>query len=191
MRPFLICYAIMAAGASAAENGPIRICVEHRALVSNFVLARAQTVVNAVFSDADIQVEWLPSRLCMNPLDQLIRIEMDSTAPSRFSPETMAYALPYSAMGTTIHIFCDRVLGDHRDMPAEMLGHVIAHEIGHILEGIARHSPEGLMKPHWNLQDYWRMKKRRLFFAPLDVELMHLHAQAVSAGSATAPSERE
>ena len=73
--------------------------------------------------------------------DNVLRIEMDAVAPARFGPETMAYALPYGASGTTIHVFYDRVLQDHRELPAEVLGHVIAHEIGHVLEGIARHSP--------------------------------------------------
>jgi predicted metalloendopeptidase len=76
-------------------------------------------------------------------------------------------------------------------MPVEVLGHVIAHEIGHVLEGVARHSTDGLMKPHWTLQDYWRMKNRHLFFAAEDVELMHLSMQRASAGSVTAQSERE
>jgi hypothetical protein len=182
---------MVAAGAYAAENGPIRICVQHRGLVNNFVMARAQTVANAVFSDADIQIEWLPSRRCTNASDNVIRIEMDSAAPYSFGPETMAYALPYSSTGTTIHVFYDRVVQDHHDMPAEVLGHVIAHEIGHVLEGVARHSPNGLMKPHWGLKDYWRMKNPRLFFAGEDVELMHLHLQSVPTGGVNSRSEKE
>jgi len=180
-----------AAGAYAAENGPILICVQHRGLVNNFVMARAQTVVNAVFSNADIHLEWLPSRRCTNAPDNVINIEMDGTAPSRFGPETMAYAMPYRATGVTIHVFYDRVLQDHHDMPVEVLGHVIAHEIGHVLEGVARHSTDGLMKPHWSLKDYWQMKKPHLFFAAEDVDLMHLHLQRTSPGGVTAQSERE
>ncbi len=194
MKLLLFCRATVvmaAAGAYAAENAPILICVQHRGLVNNFVMARAQTVVNAVFSNADIQIEWLPSRRCANAPDNVIHIEMDGAAPSRFGPETMAYAMPYRATGVTIHVFYDRVLQDHHDMPVEVLGHVIAHEIGHVLEGVARHSTDGLMKPHWSLTDYWQMKKPHLFFAAEDVELMHLHLQRASAGGVTAQSERE
>ena len=194
MKLLLFCRATMAmaaAGAYAAENGPIRICIQHRGLVNNFVMARAQTVVKGVFSHADIQIEWLSSRRCMNAPDNVIRIEMDSAPPSRFGPETMAYAMPYRATGTTIHVFYDRVVQDHHDMPAEVLGHVIAHEIGHVLEGVARHSADGLMKPRWNMVDYWRMRRLNLFFAAEDVELIQLHLQRAAGAGVTAQSERE
>jgi len=194
MKLLLFCRATVvmaAAGAYAAENGPILICVQHRGLVDNFIMARAQTVVNAVFSNANIRTEWLPSRRCMNAPDNVIHIEMDSTPPSHFGPETMAYAMPYRTTGVAIHVFYDRVLQDHHDMPVEVLGHVIAHEIGHVLEGVARHSTDGLMKPHWSLKDYLQMKKPRLLFAAEDVELMRLHLQRASAGSVSARSERE
>ena len=46
-----------AAGAYAAENGPVRLCVQYKGPVNNFVMARAQRVVNAVFSEAAIQIE--------------------------------------------------------------------------------------------------------------------------------------
>jgi hypothetical protein len=194
MKLLLICRAtavMAAASAYAAENGPVRVCVQHRGLVNNFVMARAQSVVTTVFSEAGIRIEWIPSRQCIDAPDSVLRIEMDAAAASRFGSETMAYALPYSVTGTTIHVFYDRVLQDHPDLPGEVLGHVIAHEIGHVLEGIARHSPDGLMKAHFGLKDYWRMKNPRLFFAAEDVELMHLHLQHWSAGSVTARSERE
>ncbi len=77
--------------------------------------------------------------------------------------ETLAYALPYAESGTTIHVFYRRIVESHRELGAEILGHVIAHEIGHVLEGIARHSPEGLMKAHWGLHDYMTMKKKSAF----------------------------
>jgi hypothetical protein len=194
MKLLLFCRAtvVMAvAGAYAAENDPVRVCIQHRGLVNNFVMARAQMIVTTVFGEAGIRLEWLPSQRCYDAADNVLRIEMDGVAPSRFGPETMAYALPYSSTGTTIHVFYDRVLQDHHDLPAEVLGHVIAHEIGHVLEGVARHSTVGLMKPHWNLKDYWQMKNPRLFFAAEDVELMHLHLQRVPAGNIAARSGRE
>jgi hypothetical protein len=138
-----------------------------------------------------LQIEWIPSGLCRNAAGNVLRIEMDSSPASRFGPETMAYALPYCARGTTIHVFYARVIEDHRAIAADVMGYVIAHEIGHILEGIARHSQDGLMKARWDLKDYWRMKKLRLTFAAEDVELMHLHVERLSAGNVAARSERE
>ena len=34
-----------------------------------------------------------------------------------------------------------------------LLGHVLAHEIGHVLQGVARHSATGVMKGRWSLHE--------------------------------------
>jgi hypothetical protein len=39
---------------------------------------------------------------------------------------------------------------DYRDA---LLGYVLAHEIGHVLEGLVRHSGAGVMKASWNRAD--------------------------------------
>lgn len=54
-----------------------------------------------------------------------------------------------------------------------LLAHVLAHEITHILEGIARHSQQGLMKAKWDNKDYVRMRERSLKFTPEDVNLIY------------------
>jgi hypothetical protein len=173
---------LAAVGAQAADSGPgLAVCVQNRALVNNFVMARAQAIVAAVFSEAGVRIEWLPSRQCPNADANVFRLEMDAEVPARFGPESMAYALPYSPSGTAIHIFCNRVMQDHRDLRGEVLGHVIAHEIGHVLEGIARHSADGLMKPRWDARDYCKMRRGPLQFAGEDVELMQLSLRRRSA----------
>jgi hypothetical protein len=194
MKRLLICATAVLAGVSAhaAENGPGRgVCVNNREIVNTFVMVRAQALVTAVFSEAGVRIEWLPARQCRNTADNVLRIEMDAVVPARFGPETMAYALPYGASGTAIHVFYGRLLQDHESLTAEVMGHVIAHEIGHVLEGIARHSPDGLMKAHWDGHDYSTMRKQHLSFAAEDVELMHLRLQRLSAGGLTARSEME
>jgi hypothetical protein len=176
--------------AYATENGPgLAVCVQHREAVNNLVMAHAQTIVTAVFAEASVRIDWLSSRLCRLAAGDTIRLEIDSEVPPRFGPETLAYALPYAGSGTTIHVFYARIMENHREFGADILGHVIAHEIGHVLEGIVRHSPEGLMKAHWGLSDYMRMKKQRLFFSSEDVDLMRPHV--AFAGGITAQSGRE
>jgi len=54
------------------------------------------------------------------------------------------------------------------------LGHVASHEIGHALEGINRHSREGLMKAQWGNREMRQMFVRSLPFAGEDAELIHL-----------------
>jgi hypothetical protein len=45
-----------------------------------------------------------------------------------------------------------------------LLGYVWAHEIGHVLEGVVRHSGEGILKARWNLYDHALMGAEVLNF---------------------------
>ena len=58
---------------------------------------------------------------------------------------------------------------------AEFLGNVLAHELTHALEGVARHSSEGLMKAFWALATCTRMARGPLAFAAEDLELLRSH----------------
>ena len=179
------------AGAYAAEAGLRQaVCLDGHGVVDNFVASRAQAVATAVFQDAGVGIVWLSDRQCRNTSGNVIRVELDLVVPAGFGPEAMAYALPYAAVGPAIHVFYSRVLRDHRDLPVEVLGYVIAHEIGHVIEGIARHSAEGVMTAHWGLHDYARMKKRQLAFDAQDVRLMHLSLERLAA-ALTAQAARE
>jgi hypothetical protein len=100
-------------------------------------------------------------------------------------PHALAYAMPYE--GTRIVIFFDRVQQavDPRSVPA-LRAHVIAHELGHILEGVISHSATGLMKANWDEDDPSEMAWKPLPFAPVDVFLIHqglLHRAALVAKS--------
>jgi hypothetical protein len=48
--------------------------------------------------------------------------------------------------------------------PAIILGHVAAHEIGHLLLGTNSHSPGGIMRAHWRMEELARAKKGLLLF---------------------------
>ena len=58
-----------------------------------------------------------------------------------------------------------------RSEPA-ILAHVLAHEIGHVLQAIDRHSATGVMKAHWKGPDFADMSARPWDFTPEDVDLM-------------------
>jgi hypothetical protein len=53
-----------------------------------------------------------------------------------------------------------------------LLGYVLAHEIGHVLQGVARHSETGVMKNRWSLLEVVNMKYDRLHFTALDATLI-------------------
>jgi len=54
----------------------------------------------------------------------------------------------------------------------EFLGNVLAHELTHALEGLKRHSSEGLMKAEWSAGDIARMVYGPLPLAVEDRDLL-------------------
>ena len=51
-------------------------------------------------------------------------------------------------------------------------GHVLAHEIAHVLQQIARHSETGLMQARWTWEDCKRMTGSLLPFEEADIQLI-------------------
>lgn len=52
---------------------------------------------------------------------------------------------------------------------SRMLGHAIAHEIGHLLLGDNSHFPGGIMAAPWTKQDLWHMSRGDLLFTHQEV----------------------
>ena len=140
------------------------------------ILARGQMTATEVYSTIQIRLEW---RQGVEPADQKagekIGIQFDAVVPEAFHPGALAFATPYGNSGTRIHILFDRVfkMGGTPRLAGALLGHVMAHEITHVLEAIARHSDTGVMKAHWDDHDLEQMAVRPLPFDPLDVQLVH------------------
>ena len=93
-----------------------------------------------------------------------------STAPDLL-PGALAYALPFE--GVHICVFYDRIQASGPAVESVLLGHVLAHEIGHILEGVPNHEQSGLMKAQWTTEEQRSMKYARMMFTSADVNLIH------------------
>jgi hypothetical protein len=101
-----------------------------------------------------------------------IRISVSDDRLAHRLPNAFAYALPYE--GTHIVVFYDRV--QHVSTPSgrpSLLAHVLVHEITHILQGMPRHSGEGIMKANWDARDYSAMTWKPLVFTSEDIDLIH------------------
>jgi hypothetical protein len=71
-----------------------------------------------------------------------------------------------------IALYIDRIQDLQARMPnaGRTFGYVLAHEIGHVLQGVPRHSEAGILRGTWTGDDYANMSARQLTFAPQDVE---------------------
>jgi hypothetical protein len=147
----------------------IRICVED-SVVTPFVLLRGESIATEIFRTIGIRISWVRRTRCEQSSSEPILVQVSTGA----RPEYFPGALGYTRLAERqIEVFYDRVerIFETPAVPS-LLGHVLAHEIAHVLEGINRHSAEGLMKAHWDDRDYMNMYPHVLPFAPEDVELI-------------------
>jgi len=161
----LLTAAAVCGGTSA--SGRVVVARIRRVEPRDFVMVlSAQTMASSILAHAGVRLEW-DKRLAGA---ETIEMEMDAQAEPRFAPFTMAYARPFAdGTETRIHIFRDRVHGPGWLPGRIMLAYVIAHEIVHVLEGVDRHSDQGVMKARWNAEDYLAMLHRRLSFSEEDL----------------------
>jgi hypothetical protein len=88
--------------------------------------------------------------------------------------------------GCYIDVFYDRVLGLNADWnvsPAEILGTVIAHELGHLLLGSNSHSDAGIMKARWEGGELGRLSRGNLWFTSEQRGRMIRKLESVPSGS--------
>jgi hypothetical protein len=58
-----------------------------------------------------------------------------------------------------------------------LLGHLMAHEIGHLLLGAGNHSPTGLMRARWQQQELELIRRRTLAFTSGQAESIRAQTQ--------------
>jgi len=66
-------------------------------------------------------------------------------------------------------VFYDSVEKLHQDWHVSLsrvLGHTMAHEVGHLLLGTHAHSQMGIMRPNWQGQELRRVEMGALLFTP-------------------------
>jgi len=168
---------MLLAQVSGLSAVPVRVCVEPDS-VPFYVVTHSEAVAAQMFAEIGVKIEWLRTRRdCQARPEDSILIRLSRETPADRFPGSLAYALPYE--GAHIEVFYDRIIRmtEPRSQPA-LLAHVLVHEVGHILEGVSRHSTNGVMKAHWDQHDYMDMTWKPLPFAQEDVLLIHLGLNA-------------
>ncbi len=196
MKPHLVgSHALMILGlvlapvSAAKAAGKVRVCVNSSTYTSPFVLTRAEAIASRMFATAGVAVEWHSAApaVCQG-IQQTRTVVLDfvtNTPPSEH-PGAMAYAQPYEAVH--IVVLYDRIekSADGPTQASTFLAHVMTHEITHLLQGISRHSQTGVMKAHWDAQDFLQMAQHPLAFAPEDIDLIQRGVGQRTAGADSA-----
>jgi hypothetical protein len=97
-----------------------------------------------------------------NGPDRKIVYIFDSNVEARFRRLLMAH--------------CMGVM-DWRVSKGQILGHAIAHEIGHLLLNQQVHSAHGIMRGEWSLEDFRDVTYGKFLFTPPQAEFLRADAR--------------
>lgn len=152
------------------SSAQVTISVWNDASVPERMLREAQSEARRIFQSAGLVTAWVTckgSKECQTPRDRA---------------NLSLRLVPWSARGDSVFgvaFLSDRGEGAYGDVfypsitklhgeasPARLLGHVMAHEIGHLLLGTGDHSCCGIMSPHWGPAEFLRIGMGTLLFTP-------------------------
>jgi hypothetical protein len=153
------------AGALSAAERQVTVCMDYAGDLG--LENGAKVVASGIFAGIGVKILWHSSKQC--PAEAIV-ITFSNETPARLFPGTFAYAMPFER--THIVVFYDRVKNRPGSVSC-LLGHVIAHEVAHILQGLKRHSESGIMKAQYTGADYRQMTWEPLQFTDEDVMLIH------------------
>lgn len=149
--------------APAAANTTVDVALLDRA---NVMLGSATPVVDRIFDNSGISFSWrlgVPRepRPCRAGT-LLIVAEIVENAPAGLSSKALAASSPYSGCEMRTAVFYGRIRNLSRDPASRsaILGHVLAHELFHLLQGGDYHGSSGLMNARWTIAEYRGMTIR-------------------------------
>jgi len=156
-------------------------------------VAEATSIATRMFDRIGITTHWeRDPDSC--PADG-VRMAFWRETPRSINPGAFGRAFPIR--GIRADVFLDRVrLAVPDGYVAAVAGHVLAHEIAHLLQSMRRHATHGLMKPRWDPGELDRMPWSPLGFTEADIELIYrgmaersarLISQASNAASTSPP----
>jgi hypothetical protein len=146
----------------------------------------AELVASSIFKGAGISVEWRRRAPASEPAGAVaIHVTLSEDPSPDTPPDTLAVSYPYAGTDKGITVFYKRLreIAGSAIPEQTLLGHVLAHEIGHVLECLDSHSPEGVMKARWNHKDFTRMQDAPLSFSREDMDFLHNGLEARRKGT--------
>ena len=169
------------AAGSPLTSSTITIHAENYAGIDHKTLMEAEEAATRIFRKAGIDIRWVDAdpaseHRSNNPIEQrafnLSQIQLQILSPAMAERLDM----PNNAMGLApgkerdrqlVFVFYEKVESLARNQrragadgrirwcgnTGQILGHVIAHEIGHVLLNLETHSETGIMRGNWNIKN--------------------------------------
>lgn len=182
------------------ETSPVIVSVYNDAGVPESVLGPAEKRAARIFAQAGVDVVWKDcspgsesgyAKLLHSTFSTRSGAEDVDCSSFEWPTHLAVRILPWSARsanevfgvaflsvegaGCYSDVFYDRTLQLHADWKvsvADILGSVMAHELGHLLLGSNAHSRDGVMKARWQGEELRRLSRGNLRFTSEQVDLI-------------------
>jgi predicted metalloprotease len=173
----LVLTGTIARSQEARQPVDVNIHVEGASVVPKAMYRAAKDTVSSIFARTGVRIAWFEGKRSAaeayrGPVAVQVCFVRQSVNQASSGP--FAYAFPFAGETEVITILYDRIRlaagGWAREQ--HLLAHVLAHEIGHVLQGSNGHSATGVMKAHWDVHDYDAMQRNPLEFTPGDVNMI-------------------
>lgn len=167
------------ASASEASRLTITIHLYNYAAVPDKMLARAKEEAGGIFTNAGLMALWRDHALSLADLRHPHQstefwdgthfvLRLLRQARQQSSKNAMGEAVSAEIADVFVNRATEQAAVSELSV-SRMLGHAIAHEIGHLLLGYNSHSPGGIMASPWSRQDLSRISKGNLRFTQQEV----------------------
>jgi hypothetical protein len=156
----------------------VAACLEVSTPADFGLINQSEIIASQIFQRIGVKLRWSCEQSMFAQPEHsktFILIRLAGNSPKHLYKGALGYAQPYANSGVRVVILYDRVemLVMNRPLSASaILGYVFAHEIGHLLSGVAVHADRGLMRAKWTSDDLNSIAIRSLSFAPRDAELI-------------------
>lgn len=199
----------LALAAATAAEGRLTVAVYNLAGVPPGALAEALETAERIFEKAGIRTEWVECPRSPEGLRQYPKCEAVvglGTPSLKIISHTKARQLsgPSGALGfaamserngfaSQAFVFFHRVEEEAaagNSYVSVVLGHAMAHELGHLLLGAGHHSRTGIMRETWLAGDLRRAERGELGFSPSQANRMREQVEARMRFQATAQTAR-
>ena len=164
-------------------------CLPQSTAIPSQTLMTAQGYATRIYQQIGVDLRWQvrckaaernAPGTTTSPNLRALGMDWAPHAPDTIGPHARASAYWFRPTGTRVVLYLDRIqplLLLHPNAAGALLGHILAHEIGHVLLQNPRHTEDGLMKASWTGYDESGMRVRPLTFEDKDAAaiLYRLH----------------
>jgi len=168
------------------EELQVTIAVYNDAEIPAVTLRQAEMEASHVFRQSGIEVKWLncplsaegpedPAHCGTADFPEHLQLRI---VPRSLNLNGITLGISYlsaDGIGCYADLFYERAAQIHENSHlnlATILGHVAAHEIGHLLLGTNSHAPSGIMRARWESGELVSASKGTLFFSAAESRQM-------------------